>query len=281
LNKLSIIVPILAGIGLVSSRSDTTEQAVVTVTQRFDPVVPLPVGQPQKTIATPSDRASLVRELQRELKRVGCYLRDINGIWTMSTRDAMKAFINRVNARLPVDEPDLILLALVQGYQEKACGRSCPAGQGLADDGRCQPNSIITNVAKKSVALASTASPPPKRQDRSDKGGLVNPVVAQPAVPAPAEGSMATPSSIAEQNPPLQDDHTRLAAVAPPPRVAIAPTMPKEHLAQSEYPRTLPSVGVYDHRSRPYLPRQASRQADLVRSFFRSVKRALAPWGIR
>jgi hypothetical protein len=111
MNKLSIIVPILAGIGLTSSRTDTTVQAVVTVTQRFDPIVRTPVGQPQRTIAAPSDRPYLVRELQRELKQVGCYLRDINGIWTTSTRDAMKAFIERVNARLPVDEPDAILLA--------------------------------------------------------------------------------------------------------------------------------------------------------------------------
>jgi hypothetical protein len=128
----------------------------------------------------------------------------------------MKAFIDRVNARLPVDEPDLILLALVQGYQEKVCGSSCPAGQGLADDGRCLPNSIITNLAKKSVTLASSANPPLQRLARTDNNDVVN--TARPGVSAPIEDSMVTPAPITEQCPPLQDDRARLAAVAPAPK---------------------------------------------------------------
>src|SRR5215468_10206272 len=59
------------------------------------------------------------RELQKELKRVGCYGGELNGVWTTSTRQAMAAFTDRVNAKLPTNKPDSILLALVRGYSSK------------------------------------------------------------------------------------------------------------------------------------------------------------------
>ena len=59
--------------------------------------------------------------LQSELKRVGCYDGDVNGVWNARSRAAMKAFTERVNATLPVDNPDQILLALVQGHRGRAC----------------------------------------------------------------------------------------------------------------------------------------------------------------
>ena len=64
-----------------------------------------------RAVAVPNDRASLARALQRELQRVGCYDGEINGNWSTSTRMAMKAFTDRVNASLPTDAPDYILLA--------------------------------------------------------------------------------------------------------------------------------------------------------------------------
>ena len=69
------------------------------------------------TAAPSSDPASLARALQRELKRAGCYNGEINGIWTPSTRQAMKTYTDIVNARLPVTNPDPVLLALIQGDQ--------------------------------------------------------------------------------------------------------------------------------------------------------------------
>ncbi|HEY7084817.1 MAG TPA: putative peptidoglycan binding domain-containing protein, partial [Hyphomicrobiaceae bacterium] len=46
----------------------------------------------------PRDRDSLARELQKELRRVGCYEGELNGVWTPATRRAMKTFTDRVNA---------------------------------------------------------------------------------------------------------------------------------------------------------------------------------------
>jgi hypothetical protein len=65
------------------------------------------------------------------------------------------AFTVRVNATLPVHEPDAILFAMVQGHQDKACGKPCPTGQGLSDEGRCLPNTILTKDFKKGPPPAS------------------------------------------------------------------------------------------------------------------------------
>ena len=78
----------------------------------------------------------LTRNLQKELKRVGCYDGEINGSWSPASRRAMKAFTDRVNATLPIEEPDYILLTLVQGHSAEACGAGCPADQVLAKEDR-------------------------------------------------------------------------------------------------------------------------------------------------
>ena len=95
-------------------RASQTPVYTVLVPQRPpEPAAPpaapsaAPQGAPQKAAVIPGDRASITRELQRELKRVGCYGGDINGIWTTSSRMAMKSFIDAVNAALPIDTPDL------------------------------------------------------------------------------------------------------------------------------------------------------------------------------
>jgi hypothetical protein len=99
----------------------------------------------------PGDREALARELQRELARVGCYDGKINGAWTTSTRQAMKAFIERVNAALPTHHPDAVLLTLVKGHSGKACGAPCPSGQGRADTGRCVPAAILQREANRTI----------------------------------------------------------------------------------------------------------------------------------
>jgi hypothetical protein len=97
-------------------------------------------------LAIPKDRDTLARELQKELKRVGCYEGEVNGAWSPSTRRAMKMFIERVNASLPVDEPDPILYAMVRGEREQVCGKACHAGEGLTQDGRCVPAAILATA---------------------------------------------------------------------------------------------------------------------------------------
>ena len=103
----------------------------------------------------PSGSEAIARELQKELKRAGCYAGHLNGEWTRSTREAMKAFSDRVNAKLPTDKPDGILLALVQGHSEKVCGVPCPSGQSLSHTQQCTPNALLARSGRTKLTAAS------------------------------------------------------------------------------------------------------------------------------
>jgi hypothetical protein len=93
-------------------------------------------------------RYELARDLQRELKRAGCYGGTISGVWTAATKRAMSAFLERANASLPVKDPDFILLSLVQSHDEIACTEACPSGQTMDRAGRCMPNAVVAQSAK-------------------------------------------------------------------------------------------------------------------------------------
>jgi hypothetical protein len=94
-------------------------------------------------------RAVLASDLQRELKRVGCYGGEVTGTWTPATKRAMAAFMERVNASLPAEEPDYILLTLVQGHAANACGAECPSGQVPSEAGRCVPKAVVAQAARR------------------------------------------------------------------------------------------------------------------------------------
>src|SRR5262249_19939883 len=127
-----------------------------------------------RSAAAPPDRAQLAHVLQRELRRVGCYGGELNGAWTLTTQRAMQAFLDRVNATLPVDRPDYILLTLVQEEADEVCRKPSPTGQGLSAEGRCLPNPILARRGTQVVTAALAHKPQ------------------QPAPPAPATvGSLA------------------------------------------------------------------------------------------
>jgi hypothetical protein len=63
----------------------------------------------------------------------------------------MKAFTERANASLPLDRPDIVLLALLQGERGIACG-ACPAGQRLGPGGDCLPAAILARAARGEAA---------------------------------------------------------------------------------------------------------------------------------
>lgn len=138
--------------GVLAPASSAT---VLSSTSRDD-TASLTAGRKSRT-ADSEARSTLASDIQRELKRVGCYEGDVNGDWGSATRKAMKSFTERVNATLPVDEPDYILLTLVQGQSTPACGKSCPAGQSIASDGRCLPTAVIAQAQRRAVPKPAAA----------------------------------------------------------------------------------------------------------------------------
>ena len=180
-----------------------------------------PTPQPMTRNATtaaakPSDlqaRTGLTRDIQRELKRVGCYDGEVNGEWSPGTRRAMKSFIERVNAALPTDEPDHILRTMVQGHPGNACGKSCPTGQSTSSDGRCLPTAIIAQHNNPNTRTARPTEPVMPRRDKELAAAL----------PLPAPAPIPAPRSLEKAAVPKSTWETTIA-MAPPPiegRMAI------------------------------------------------------------
>jgi hypothetical protein len=201
-----------------------TQSAPVVVTLKEASTPSQVIGLPQPPTATPlpTDRNMLARELQRELRRVGCYEGELNGAWTSSTRRAMQAFIDRANAALPVDEPDQVLLALVQAHKTKACGADCPPRQALNPEGRCVPIAIMAQRGKGGRQVSANARREPVKEPTpaiTAWSTTTTQEPAQPSTPYAPDGRMALsgPGAVpAPGDPQAQVGNGPALAVAPP-----------------------------------------------------------------
>ena len=205
-----------------SSRRVAKPQPPNTPVAPSPPVVVTIHQVPQSQAAPiPSDRVTLVRELQRELSRVGCYSGALNGVWTTSTRTAMKSFTDRVNAILPVEDPDAILLSLVRSHQGQGCG-SCPIGQSLANNGRCLPVAILAHASKKgapepapaisswtTITTAAAPTPAPLSPDRMALAGPGSEAAVSELPPAPAASKSARAGRTYERRGSLTPTYSR------------------------------------------------------------------------
>lgn len=185
------------------------------------------------TAATVADRYQLARSIQQELKRVGCYLGEIDGSWGLGSKRAVAAFMQRVNASLPITEPDYILLALIRAQPAAACSAPCPQGQAYAADGRCVPNAILAQSTRRnglpvpraaasaaeahvawtvevrpSAGAASNLPPPAPLFGRMSVGGPTAVASRPNAADTPADGATYTTAS-------LTDDGNAAAALEP------------------------------------------------------------------
>jgi hypothetical protein len=208
----------LAGLGLRAATTDHTlgdgQRPIAASLATVDSVSPAPAisavvtlppaassrdvaAAPQPAADMPSAGPALVRELQRELARVGCYDGAINGAWTEPSRQALRAFIEHVNAKLPTGHAEFAHLALVRGHAGQACG-ACPAGEEMIAEGRCVAAPTVARLATGAEALHTAAPQPP----------LV-------AVPIPSERPRKTTRS-ARRAPPIEGRMSIGTGVLPP-----------------------------------------------------------------
>jgi len=237
-----------------------------------------PAAAARRTASVPSDRDGLARELQKELRRVGCYEGEVNGVWTPSTRRAMKAFTERVNAILPVAEPDAVLLVMVQSQQDRTCGRPCPANQGLTEDGRCLPSAILAKAMKKALPAGTVA-----HAGASEPAPIVNPVPPASRAPAIAGWSATVTAATPAPEPslPVVGAAREAASVPTEGRMGLAgPRDESTPLAHSDVPavakprvRTRAAARAKSARSGPRIVSAPRREA-YVRTFFRRVEAA-------
>lgn len=223
----------IAGYTHYSAQPAAERTAVFVVPQKIEapakPSVPQPV-----ILEVPADKASLTRALQRELKRVGCYSGDISGVWTTSSRMAMKSFVDRANAALPIDNPDAVLLSLVRNHEGPACAIECPTGQtgpcrppvaaataheptvSAPKDGPPEKSAAIVVPAAAAAGLAVAASAPKTVDERRPGADARTPATASPDTAAPEKAGR--PASNSKPLAKLRDRKARREKMAQPPK---------------------------------------------------------------
>jgi hypothetical protein len=153
-------------------------------------------GQPTLTPSNPDSRYKLVVDIQRELKRVGCYYGRLNGSWGDASKYAVKDFMDRVNAALPIEQPDYVLLTLLQAQSGKTCGE-CPVGQMATAGGRCVPQANYAQTQQPgawptTTTAAATPAPDPLPWKASGSAQpLFKPVASSVISSEPLPGRMA------------------------------------------------------------------------------------------
>jgi peptidoglycan hydrolase-like protein with peptidoglycan-binding domain len=188
-------------------RQEVVVRRAAEIPPPSEPIVASPRDRLAST--TPEDSSAkyeLARTLQTELRRVGCYDGEIDGDWGPASKRAMTAFTDRVNAALPGNEPDYILLKLVQNHKGPACG-ACPTGQTLSE-GRCITAALAT---KRASAPVSAREEPPQLPPAK--------IVVTP--PSPTRPAATPPSDTHEATALEESTDGRMSVGAPPAPIAI------------------------------------------------------------
>ena len=241
MNRAIVLVLCLASAGAIIAYTQYTGGdaggPVYTVPSRPSSTAPSPPAPVAARPIDPEDRAALARALQRELKRVGCYGGDITGVWTTSSRMAMKSFNERVNASLPVDTPDPVLLSLVQGHRERACGAPCPAGQTAAESGACLPNGVVAKAVKEAPGGKSDA----------DKADATLPAAAKVDAAQAGALALAAPAATPKADPKAPASNASRQAAAPagapvPPEGMVRERRPRRPAEESAPPKVVRNV---------------------------------------
>ncbi len=168
-------------------------------------------GANRRDALTPTEgnaRYELALDLQRELKRVGCYWGPINGVWGTNAKYAMGQFVARVNAGLSFDRPDYALLTLVRGHLAKVCNADCAPGEVIARDGRCLPSTVLARSHNDGATTASASRP------LSPVGRPVSPLPGRMAIGGPAVSPGAIKSNDLDAGAPPQDVVAERSAIA-------------------------------------------------------------------
>ncbi|PPD00563.1 MAG: hypothetical protein CTY31_05505 [Hyphomicrobium sp.] len=282
--KPSIILPVvlaLSGLAIggfwfgMSSTPNAEERARVAALQPVD-LVRAPMVRAPRFVE--GDTASIAREIQKELNRVGCYDGAINGLWSARTRQSMKDFIDGVNARLPIDKPDEVLLSLVMGQSEIVCGGGPTQAANVQTDTQTEPGTSSVHIVPVVTALVPSDGLVAQDHRQSRDNDISAGATAIAAAAATAVAIAPVRSDLPGKSQPLEilqgssEPMVSAARVVPPDAEAIRDD--QAHIRSDQ------KTSKHQKRTRRS-SRYKNKTPKYMRSFVRSVKGTLASFGIR
>src|SRR5262249_2314960 len=168
----------LAGERIARERAEQ-ETASANSTAAVQTAMLPPSGEPSSAPATPPrslSGAALVREIEQELKRVGCYGGRIDGEWaSATTKSSVRKFAKHASLSSAPHEPSMEFLDLVRGKPQRVCplecgpreveangrcvAKTCPRGLVLSDKGYCEKPRERVRTASRPPSAPSSPSP--------------------------------------------------------------------------------------------------------------------------
>lgn len=144
-----------------------------------------PAAQPEPPKPT-IDPAQTARQLQTELRRVGCYPGDANGNWNNDSRKALELFNKHAGTKLDVKMASLDAVDVLKGKGSRICPLQCDHGY-KADGEACIK---IVCPAGQSVGGNNTCEKPKEKERAASRPDSKKPVAeAKPAAERSSGGS--------------------------------------------------------------------------------------------
>lgn len=200
-----------------------------------------------------AERWRLVRDIQTQLRRVGCYGGRLDGSWGAGSKYAIRAFLQNVNSALPTDQPDQFMLQLLRAQQGVVCGRPCRNGYTKSSNGRCLPYAITAR----------------NRQSEDGLGGPTTRLVRDDGRLAAVDGQQPANSGGWRQRPPLEGRMAvgglvtgSASARYPAPGVSAEPSLTQSDPAPlvGAQPAERPRLRKPERTRKRYRPRAVSKQ---------------------
>lgn len=231
----------------------------------FTPVVATPAAArdaspsaaPVHSVVPPlaDDARDLTRAVQTALKDAGCYHGAVDGVWAGQTTAAMEEFTRRVNARLPVEEPDAVLLALVETHDDVSCAvENAGEEQAVLETGsirRDSPTMKREAIMTRDGVLSSSATF--ETHGRAEHLSYADETRPASKTEVPHREARASTASVAAHEP----AEVSPAVVAPPPVARVPKAVRRDRVRRTSRRA---------HRKPPSLSRSLSRS-------FRSIQR--------
>ena len=156
------------------SRRDQTGQQVPAAPAESQNVALLPAPDTQQAPPSPApDLRVVARELQVELRRVGCDPGTTDGNWSTRSRDALDQFNRRAGMDLDTRGATIAALDAVRGQRGRICPLFCASGQRAEGD-RCvaipaAPKPVKQQAARPERERSRNAEPPPSARRAATK----------------------------------------------------------------------------------------------------------------
>jgi len=119
------------------TEEQAAREAAETEKARIQAALLSPPTSPMPSVNPVPDYGVLVREIKKELKRIGCYAGSIESLWTAPQ---VKASVRRFAkfARVPAsDEPSADFLSILRRKTERVCPVECSSDAVLGANGTC------------------------------------------------------------------------------------------------------------------------------------------------